>query len=106
MGTHVTLGLKEEYLLPDEGRGLLAARVAEVRAGADQETVMGGGEVDSELLQAQVDVATPVCTGLDEVTARLARFRQALAVTARRAHCPVSPRPARRPCRPWDRRCR
>jgi carboxylate-amine ligase len=87
MTTGATLGVEEEYLLLDERTGLPAPRVAQVRAAADQEPVLGRGEVDSELLQAQVEVATPVCTGLAEVTAHLARFRQALAVTARRAGC-------------------
>jgi carboxylate-amine ligase len=49
--------------------------------------VLGCGEVDSELLQAQIEVATPVCLGLEEVTGHLARFRQAVGASADRAGC-------------------
>ncbi|MEE4540508.1 glutamate--cysteine ligase [Streptomyces sp. V4-01] len=87
MTATVTLGVEEEYLLLDERTGLPVPRVSEVMAAAAQEPWLGQDEVDDELLQAQVEVATPVCTGLDEVSAHLARFRQALAAAAHHAGC-------------------
>lgn len=87
MTTGVTLGVEEEYLLLDERTGLPIPRIAQVRAAAEREGALGGDEIDSELLQAQVEVATPVCTGLEEVAGHLARFRQALASAAHSAGC-------------------
>src|SRR5882757_7924839 len=72
-----TLGVEEEYLLLDRENGRPAPRAGLVQAAAHMEPVLGRDEVDNELLQSQVEVATPVCTGLDEVTGHLARFRQA-----------------------------
>jgi carboxylate-amine ligase len=82
-----TLGVEEEYLLLDRGTGLPSPSAGPVLAAADLEPGLRDGEVDNELLQAQVEVATPVCTGLDEVTAHLARFRQAVAAAAEGAGC-------------------
>ncbi|WP_405578761.1 glutamate--cysteine ligase [Streptomyces sp. NBC_01190] len=82
-----TLGVEEEYLLLDGETGLPAPRAGQVQAAAHLEPVLGSDEVDSELLQAQVEVATPVCVGLDEVTAHLARFRQAVGAAADRVGC-------------------
>ncbi|WNI14518.1 carboxylate-amine ligase [Actinacidiphila sp. ITFR-21] len=82
-----TLGVEEEYLLLDRETGLPAPRAAQVQAAADLEPVLGRDEVDNELLLAQIEVATPVCTGLDEVTGHLARFRQAVGAAADRAGC-------------------
>jgi carboxylate-amine ligase len=87
MRTSVTLGVEEEYVLLDADTGLAVPRAAEVRAAARYEPVLRRGEVDNELLQALVEVATPVCTGLDEVTAHLARFRQALAAATHETGC-------------------
>lgn len=83
----MTLGVEEEFLLLDARTGLPAPRAARVRAAADRESTLERDEVDSELLQALVEVATPVCGTLDDVTAHLTRFRQALAPAARRADC-------------------
>ncbi|MEW2516764.1 carboxylate-amine ligase [Actinacidiphila alni] len=85
----VTLGVEEEYLLLDDGTGLPAARASRVRAAADREAGLAEGEVDNELLQAQVEVATPVCEDLAEVAAHLARFRRAVSAAARRTGCRV-----------------
>ncbi|MFG1809511.1 glutamate--cysteine ligase [Streptomyces sp. NPDC049040] len=83
----VTLGVEEEFLLLDEETGLPVPRAAQVRAAAERGTVLRRGEVDDELLQAQVEVATPICTDLDEVTAHLTRFRVALAAATRLSGC-------------------
>jgi carboxylate-amine ligase len=44
-------------------------------------------DIDTELLQAQAEVATPVCSDLEEVAAHLNRFRRAVGGAARRANC-------------------
>ncbi len=85
-----TLGVEEEYLLLDCDTGLPSPRALDVQAAADLEAVLAHGEVDNELLQAQVEVATPVCGELEEVTRHLSRFRQAVAGAARRAGCRVA----------------
>ncbi|MBM9508144.1 glutamate--cysteine ligase [Streptomyces sp. KK5PA1] len=82
-----TLGVEEEYLLLDRGTALPSPSAGLVQSAADLEPVLTRGEVTSELLQAQIEIATPVCTGLDEVTAHLARLRQALAAAALRTGC-------------------
>lgn len=87
MRTAATLGVEEEYVLLDQDTGLPVPRAARVQAAARYEPVLRRGEVDNELLQALVEVATPVCTGLDEVTGHLARLRQALAAPAQEAGC-------------------
>ncbi|MFI0723664.1 glutamate-cysteine ligase family protein [Streptomyces sp. NPDC021224] len=89
-----TLGVEEEYVLLDADTGLPAPRVGAVRAAAPHEPVPGGDEVDvgNELLQALVEVATPVCTGLDEVTGRLSRLRRALADATYACGCRVTAR--------------
>ncbi|WP_327287146.1 carboxylate-amine ligase [Streptomyces sp. NBC_01198] len=83
----ITLGVEEEFLLLDARTGLPAARAAEVQAAADLEPVLGAGEVDNELLQAQVEVATPICSGLAEVEAQLRRLRQAVGGAALHTGC-------------------
>lgn len=82
-----TLGVEEEYLLLDGGTGLPSPSAGLVQAAADLEPVLGRGEVERELLQAQIEVATPVCTGLEEVSAHLTRFRLAVAAAAERTGC-------------------
>lgn len=87
MVTCVTLGVEEEYLLLDRRTALPAARVGRLRAAARQEPGLAREDVDSELLQALVEVATPVCADLGEVGAHLARFRRSVGAAARRVGC-------------------
>ena len=82
----LTLGVEEEYLLLDEA-GLPAPWAARVQAAVRLEPVLDRGEVDNELLQAQVEVATPICADLADVTAHLDRFRQSVAAAAETAGC-------------------
>ncbi|HEY5835833.1 carboxylate-amine ligase [Streptomyces sp.] len=82
-----TLGVEEEYLLLDRETAMPSPSAGRVLAAADLEPVLGRGELARELLQAQIEVATPVCTGLDEVTSNLARFRRAVGAAADRAGC-------------------
>jgi len=82
-----TLGVEEEYLLvaPETGAPVPAAERVRERAAA--RTVLGDREVQHELLQAQVEVATPVCSSLDEVDGHLRRLRGALAAAAEECGC-------------------
>ena len=83
----VTLGVEEEYLLLDADSGLPVARSAQVRAAADLLPAVDDGEVEPELLQAQVEVGTPVCETLGEVGEHLTRLRAAVRGAARGAGC-------------------
>ncbi|WP_063836033.1 carboxylate-amine ligase [Actinacidiphila yeochonensis] len=80
-GAGPPMGVEEEYVLLGPG-GLPEPGSARVRAVAEREPALARGEVDSELLQAQVEVATPVCAGLDEVAAHLARLRRGVVAAA------------------------
>ncbi|WP_329372773.1 glutamate--cysteine ligase [Streptomyces sp. NBC_00669] len=87
MTTGPTLGVEEEFLLLDRETGLPAPRVGEVQAAAEREPGLRREEVDSELLQAQVEIATPVCSELDEAASHLVRYRRTVAAAARHAGC-------------------
>ena len=87
MTTGVTLGVEEEFLLLDRETGLPTPRIGEVRAAAGQEPGVRREDIDTELLQAQLEVATPVCSDLDEVAGHLTRFRRAVGSAAHRANC-------------------
>ncbi|MFG2989632.1 glutamate--cysteine ligase [Streptomyces sp. NPDC048257] len=83
----ITVGVEEEYLLVDPDTGLPAARVEDVRRTAGLGPLTERGEVQSELLQAQVEVATPVCSSLEEVGGHLLRLRHAVASAAEANGC-------------------
>ena len=83
----VTLGVEEEYLLLDPDSGLPLPRGALVRAAAEPAPAADGGEIDLELLQAQVEVGTPICETLDEVDEHLTRLRAAVHDAARKMDC-------------------
>src|SRR5882757_10879498 len=82
-----TLGVEEEYLLLDRETGLPTPRADRVMAAAVMEPLLGRDEVGDELLQAQIEVATPVCVGLADVTGHLTRYRQAVCSAADAAGC-------------------
>ncbi|GAA1114603.1 glutamate--cysteine ligase [Kitasatospora arboriphila] len=82
-----TVGVEEEYLLLDPESGLPLPRVDEVRRIAGLHPAVHHDELQNELLQAQVEVATPVCRGLGEVGGHLLRLRHALATAAETAGC-------------------
>ncbi|MCS0638453.1 glutamate--cysteine ligase [Streptomyces sp. LP05-1] len=86
----ITLGVEEEYLLLDPVTCLPVPLGEQVRAAAGLETVVDDREVQSELLQAQVEVATPVCTDLDEVGGHLLRLRHAVGAAAERSGCRIA----------------
>lgn len=83
----VTIGVEEEYLLLDVDSGLPVPRSRRVRAAVSGEPTVTEDEVTPELLQAQVEVATPVCSGLDEVGENLVRLRTAVSAAAAEAGC-------------------
>ncbi|MEU6757121.1 glutamate--cysteine ligase [Streptomyces sp. NPDC046685] len=83
----ITVGVEEEYLLVDPGTGLPVPKLDAVRAAAGLDPVTTEGEVQAELLQAQVEVATPVCTDLGEVGGHLLRLRHAIGSAAERIGC-------------------
>lgn len=87
MTTGVTLGVEEEFLLLDRRTALPAPRVGRLQTAAEHEPGLKREDVDTELLQALVEVATPVCSELAEVAAHLARFRQAVGTAVRRVDC-------------------
>ncbi|MFC8723254.1 glutamate--cysteine ligase [Kitasatospora sp. NPDC057198] len=83
----VTVGVEEEYLLLDAATGVPVARAEQIRKAAGRQPGIDGSEVQRELLQAQLEVATPVCETLDEVGAHLGRLRGALAAAAAQHGC-------------------
>ncbi|MCU7820276.1 glutamate--cysteine ligase [Kitasatospora sp. DSM 101779] len=83
----LTLGIEEEYLLLAAATGLPVARAAQVREAARLQPWLERGEVQRELLQAQVEVATPICRELEEAGGHLLRMRLALGEAARQAGC-------------------
>lgn len=83
----MTLGVEEEYLLLEQETGLPAPCAQRVHDDARIESGLGHEEVDRELLQAQMEIATPVCGSLDEVRDHLTRLREAVTGAADRAGC-------------------
>ncbi|MGW7332315.1 carboxylate-amine ligase [Streptomyces sp. NPDC054840] len=83
----ITLGVEEEYLLVDPETALPRPWVADVRRIAGVGPLAEDGEVQDELLQAQIEVATPVCTRLEEVGGHLLRLRHAVASAAEERGC-------------------
>ena len=78
----LTIGIEEEYLLlhPISGHPVPAAAVVSEAAGL--RSGLTPHEVQRELLQAQLEIATPVCETLDEAGGHLLRLRHELAVAA------------------------
>jgi carboxylate-amine ligase len=83
----ITLGVEEEYLLLDQDTGLPAAAADAVCKAVGLQPSVESEEVQRELLLAQLEVATPVCEGLDEVGGHLLRLRHALGEAAAAAGC-------------------
>jgi carboxylate-amine ligase len=71
-----TIGVEEEYLLVDrETRALIIDPPQSLIGECDERC---GGQVTSELLRSQVEVATRVCQNVQEVRADLARLRRGI----------------------------
>ncbi|GJF31136.1 putative glutamate--cysteine ligase 2 [Kitasatospora sp. NE20-6] len=86
-GPLLSVGVEEEYLLVDPLTGLPAARAEQVLGAARLQSALDPGEVQHELLQAQVEIATPVCSTLEEVGGHLLRMRHALGEAAEASGC-------------------
>ncbi|MFD2120341.1 glutamate-cysteine ligase family protein [Streptomyces cirratus] len=86
----ITVGVEEEYLLVDPETLLPLPLVQEVRATASLAPIADEREVQDELLQAQIEVATPVCTGLEEIGGHLLRLRHAVASAAQANGCRIA----------------
>lgn len=83
----LTLGIEEEYLLLDPTSGRPVAASERVRRLAAGSPGLGEDDVEPELLQVQLEVATPVCCTLDEAGGHLLRLRSELAGAAEQAGC-------------------
>ncbi|MFI1648512.1 glutamate--cysteine ligase [Streptomyces avidinii] len=86
----ITVGVEEEYLLVNPETLLPTPLVQQVRATARLAPIAEEREVQDELLQAQIEVATPVCTALVEVGGHLLRLRQAVAAAAQANGCRIA----------------
>jgi len=82
-----TIGVEEEFFLVDMASRRMNPVAAAVLPGA--RTAVGddpgGGAVEPELQQCQIETGTGVCTTLDEVAAELGRLRRAVSDAAREA---------------------
>jgi carboxylate-amine ligase len=80
--TAPTLGVEEEYLLvdPTGGRPVAASEAVRGRSGTP---------LQAELLQAQVEAVTPVCSSLDELAGHLRLLRTSAAAAAADADCGI-----------------
>ncbi|MFE0450971.1 glutamate--cysteine ligase [Streptomyces sp. NPDC058914] len=85
-----TIGVEEEYLLVDPVTGLPVPHADKVRAAAGLASLATDQEVQCELLQAQVEVATPVCGTLEEVGGHLLRLRHAVGAAAETHGCRIA----------------
>ncbi|MFD9568657.1 glutamate--cysteine ligase [Streptomyces sp. NPDC059982] len=86
----ITVGVEEEYLLVEAAHGLPVPLVEEVRRTAGIGPLAERGEIQDELLQAQVEVATPVCESLEEVGGHLLRLRHAVGSAAEENGCRIA----------------
>ncbi|WP_037606262.1 carboxylate-amine ligase [Streptacidiphilus rugosus] len=86
----VTVGVEEEYLLLDSATGLPTAECPRVQAVASALPSVRDGEVTPELLQAQIEIATPVCKTLEQVATELRRLRAAVRAAAAAVGCRVA----------------
>lgn len=76
----LSLGVEEEYLLVDPAsRDLVVAPPADFMARCQERLA---GRATHELLQAQVEVDTRVCSSIGEVRRELCELRAAVAATA------------------------
>jgi glutamate---cysteine ligase / carboxylate-amine ligase len=78
----ITFGVEEEFVLLDPSTGAAALAAPDLVRMLD-----GEREVQQELMQFQVEIATPVCTSLDDLGRELTRLRQLVAGAAARLGC-------------------
>lgn len=80
-----TVGVEEEYHLVDPTTLALRAEPAAVARARD----LLGEHAHAEITQTQLEVSTPVCSGLAELRAALRRARRAAAQAAGAAGCAI-----------------
>ncbi|RSM77586.1 carboxylate--amine ligase [Amycolatopsis sp. WAC 01375] len=81
-GMDFTLGVEEEFVLLDPVDGAVTLRAPELLA-----SLAPGPDVSGELMRFQIETATGVCRGLDEVRSELTRLRQTVATAAEADGC-------------------
>nr|WSX53722.1 glutamate--cysteine ligase [Streptomyces sp. NBC_00974] len=86
----ITVGVEEEYLLVDPITAVPTPAVEDVSRTARLESFAERGEVQDELLQAQIEVGTPVCWNLEEVGGHLLRLRHAVVSAAEANGCRIA----------------
>jgi carboxylate-amine ligase len=84
-GKPPTIGIEEEYLLVDARTGDPVPAAPRIRRLARGLPALDPDEVEPEMLQVQVEVATPACLELDEAAGHLLRLRSELLAAAQRA---------------------
>lgn len=78
----ITFGVEEEFVLLDPSTGAVALAAPDLVRLLD-----GEPGVQQELMQFQVEIATPVCTSLDDLGRELTRLRRLVAGAAARRGC-------------------
>ncbi|MFE5502033.1 glutamate--cysteine ligase [Amycolatopsis japonica] len=81
-GMNYTLGVEEEFVLLDPMDGSVALRAPKLL-----ESLAPGPDVTGELMRFQIETATGVCRGLDEVRSELTRLRHLVATAAEADGC-------------------
>lgn len=84
----VTLGVEEEFQIMDLDSGELVPRSDDLLPVARRAL---GDRVTAELNRCQIEVATPVCAGLDEVRTSLTHLRSTLDGAAAEIGCGILP---------------
>ena len=75
----LTVGVEEEFLVVERGGGDLVPRSHELY---ERARPCLGPEVSLELNRCQIEIGTPVCTTLDEISSHLSRLRASLDAAA------------------------
>src|SRR5450631_3091803 len=75
-----TVGMEEEYFVFDAKTRRAVRRVDKKFFAAAQKQL--GDRVMTEMLQSQIEVATPPCVTMDEVRAHLSHYRRTLGQAA------------------------
>ena len=78
-----TIGMEEEYFVFDTKTRRAVRRADKKFLSLAQQKL--GDRVMTEMLQSQIEVATPPCASMDEARSHLALYRRTLAQAARRA---------------------
>ncbi len=86
-GSTVTVGVEEEYHLVDAGT--FALRPETEMVAPTQERLGANGTASSEISSTLIEIATPICTTLDDVRCRLVAARHAADDAAQERGCRI-----------------